>query len=343
MAAAANRLVAKMGSGRMSAFDLDADVPENTVLSTRVLRERAKARMAASLNRDRTEEKRAQQEADIARRRAHLKQQADAVQSAGAEGKDGAAHQLGLLDIGKSYLLANRVRKGDEHLVTKEEREARRKALFEHSAANHLAGTIPHGRDPFRPASLRKLGLKSRRSSRSLSRSPEKQADDGSPTAAAAPSPAPSRDGHEKRRHNSSFQSLTGPSQRAMRARGSFRWVPTVRKHDAIPYMEALEAWRSDDERADFWERATREYYWRESHEMQAERPAFSGAQDQTVAGGSSRRSRYVRACSSSHAAGSHTKLTRANSVDHCAAMLCAARTGARPAGACLPIRATAR
>ena len=89
---------------------------------------------------------------------------------------------------------------------------------------------------------------------------------------------------NQKRRHGASFQSLCGPSQRAMRAQGSFKWVPTVKKNDAIPYMEALEAWRDDDERADFWARATQEYYWRESGEMSKHRPAFSGAQDATVA-----------------------------------------------------------
>jgi hypothetical protein len=175
-----------------------------------------------------------------------------------------------MLDIGKSYLLANRARKGEEHLVTKEERAARRRVLFGHSEANHLSGTIPNGRDPFRPMSLRKLGLKSKLPHK---KSPGIKKDRGG-------------DVQRGQSRSRSFESLTGPSQRAVRAQGSFRWVPTVRKIDAIPYMEALEAWRSDDERADFWERATREYYWRESQTtLESHRPAFSGAQDLTVNG----------------------------------------------------------
>ena len=232
----------------MTAFDLDAEVSDNTVFSTEVLRQRAKARMAASLSRDRAQEvedQRGQQDG------------ADPAES---------GSRLGVLDIGKSYLMANRARMGQEHLVTKEEREARRKALFEHSEANHLAGGIPNGRDPFRPMSLRRLGLKSKQFRRR--RKVEH----------------PDRDAQQNRSHSRSFDSLTGPSRRALRSRNSFRWLPTVRKHDAIPYMEALEAWRSDDERGDFWERATREFYWRESQKMlAAHRPAFSGAQDLTV------------------------------------------------------------
>ena len=173
-----------------------------------------------------------------------------------------------MLDVGKTFLLANRARKGEEHLVTKEERAARRKALFAHSEANHLSGTIPNGRDPFRPMSLHKLGLKSK--------SPRKKRTEEPAVTGGH--------GQQGRNRSCSFESLTGPSQRAVRAQGSFRWVPTVKKFDAIPYMEALEAWRSDDVRADFWERATREYYWRESQTMlESHRPAFSGAQDLTV------------------------------------------------------------
>lgn len=53
--------------------------------------------------------------------------------------------------------------------------------------------------------------------------------------------------------------------------------------------MEALEAWRNDDERADFWARATQEYYWRESGEMAQHRPPLSGAQNTTAAAASRR------------------------------------------------------
>jgi hypothetical protein len=251
-------LVRKTGSGRMSAFDMDAEVSESTVVSSRVLRERARARLKESLERDARAARAKQTDAAVA------PQGGEAAQGPGA-----SSTQLGVLEVSKSYLLMNRGRKDAEQLLTKGERAARRKALFEHSEANHLAGTIPNGRDPFRPASLRKLGLKSKASHSG-------HVQEQSSGAAG--------DVSRSRRRSRSFDSLTGPSPRAVRTRGSFRWVPTARKYDAIPYMEALEAWRSDDERADFWDRASREFYWRESQKMlTGHRPAFSGAQDTTV------------------------------------------------------------
>lgn len=149
---------------------------------------------------------------------------------------------------------------------------ARRSALFEHSEANHLAGTIPNNRDPFRPMSLRKLGLKSKPPNGRLK---SKSSD----SVHLEAQPGTATDGlHKCKSRNGSRVSLSGPSQRAMRARGSFCWTPMIRKRDAVPYIEALEAWRRDEH--DFWDRATREFYWRESEKMLSHRPAFSGARD---------------------------------------------------------------
>ena len=53
--AVSNGLVKRSGSGRMTAFDVDAEAPDNVVLSTEVLRARARNRMAASLDRDRAQ------------------------------------------------------------------------------------------------------------------------------------------------------------------------------------------------------------------------------------------------------------------------------------------------
>ena len=53
--AVSNGLVRSSSSGRMTVFDIDAEVPDSVVLSTEVLRDRAKSRMAATLERDRTQ------------------------------------------------------------------------------------------------------------------------------------------------------------------------------------------------------------------------------------------------------------------------------------------------
>ena len=299
--------VRKTGSGRVSAFDMDAEVSESSVISTRVLRERARARLKENLEHD---------------ARAARAKQTDAAgesqEHQTAQRPEASSTQLGVLEVGKSSLLMNSGRKNAEQLLTKGERAARRKALFEYSEANHLAGTIPNGRDPFRPASLRKLGLKSKASHSGHLEEPASGA---------------VGDVCRSRRRSRSFESLTGPSPRAVRTHGSFRWVPTVRKYDAIPYMEALEAWRSDDERADFWDKAAREFYWRESQKMLAgHRPAFSGAQDMTVNGiNHSSGSRSLFADRNSNRRASHTTgSTSQPPAAHQAASSAAPRPGSR-------------
>ena len=82
---------------------------------------------------------------------------------------DGRAF-LGVLGLAKLRTIMHRRCHGEEHLISKEEVAEKRALLFKHSAANHIASEVPargmrEGRDPFRPASLRKLGLKPKKQS----------------------------------------------------------------------------------------------------------------------------------------------------------------------------------
>jgi hypothetical protein len=53
--AVSNGLVRSSSSGRMTVFDIDAEVPDSVVLSTEVLRDRARSRMVATMDRDRAQ------------------------------------------------------------------------------------------------------------------------------------------------------------------------------------------------------------------------------------------------------------------------------------------------
>ena len=68
---------------------------------------------------------------------------------------------LGILELGKASVLAKRRARTPGGYISQEERDERRARLFQHSEANHVAGLISRGRDPFRPASLRRMGLRS--------------------------------------------------------------------------------------------------------------------------------------------------------------------------------------
>ena len=100
---------------------------------------------------------------------------------------------LGLLELGKASVLAKRRARTPGGYISQEERDERRARLFQHSEANHVAGLIGRA-DPFRPASLRRMGLRS---------PPKKRGGGGG-----------ERGPKQARRPPTPLEMLSGPSQR---------------------------------------------------------------------------------------------------------------------------------